>query len=606
MLTLTTSQQAALDAAVTDVRVVVEVDALTGTYRWAETPLRWSGRDYSGRLLNPAGLRSSIEGATQGIVTAPSITIEVADGDGLLTRKRPTIWRGVPCRVRTVLTEIDSDVLRSVDYTVTGFSAEGGVARLTAEHALQVGWRTLVPATLITKDRWVNIDDGSPVLGRPVPQVFGRCYAPLLLVDQRSSAGDRYVVCAGSASFPGAVVEWWQGAFSPVFAPPGIGWTETYTATCADRGGLQVSEVTLAAGIPAGNPPTPRYLDVEATFELGGGNYERPTHAFAVLLYEAGLSAHLDAAAWLAADSYYRVTSHTFDCALTVQRPFSDWLDDLAHDGLCQFRVTSAGIAIFPIASRAMVDSFHPGNILAGTLRVTDAPLGSEGSWRILTYRERTTDPFPEVSERPLASRAEWQAGSGTLVERVSPFIGKQSVAQRVVRAHAQIEAAGVRRYEFASTVRKAALEVGDAVSLTHSAVGADNLRCEIIAIAQDRDVYQFTLREAPLSMYDVGTLPADRTDFGFSFQRVGYNAGYYLVQSSTLLVQNSQTVIGSHQLAKTPVAIAPVLAMAGYTVQCSLIAGATTNASQFTVLNVSQVYGVSIDTLLLGWDVRA
>lgn len=595
MRTLTTSLQAAAQAAATEPRVGVTCYATDGTYRWAQEPLTWSGIDYTGRLLDPGALSASIDGGAVGLVPAQRISIKLANADGWASRKRPEVWRGRRVDVTEFFADVQSDTVRTTAFTVVGAASDAATFTLECEELLASARRTLVPPDQyrITRTKYPNLDEGSPLLGQIIPRIYGRAYMPLLLVDQRSSPGDLYAACVGVASLSGLVAETFLGAFTPVttaadsFTVGPVNVIQPYSAFTATRDGLTVTEVAMARGVPAGNPPVPRFAELTSPL----GEFVTPAQVVADLFTLAGINAFVDSDALLTAHSYYLATSHFVDCALTVQRPLEDWLGDLCHDGLLRIRMRDT-IVVEAIRSAAPVMSFHAGNVLAGTVRVEDVHVGTEESRRTVLYRERTTDPTA-------ISQAFWDAGSGAAVVREAPFIGRASVATRVARTFANAEAAGVRRYAWGSTVKAAALEEGDVVTLTHSHVAADRRRVEVLGVTRQGDTVSITAREAPVSIFALGTPVPDRTNFRFGYQRVPYAAGSFV----TTTTSRTQVITGSHQMQVTPTAVAAISVIREAIVSSLM----TATDSTFQVANTvnAQWVGINFALLLRAWDLR-
>ncbi len=595
MITLTTSQRAASLAPANEPRVGVTITALDGVYRVAQEACTWSGLDFSARLLDPGALIAAVDGLAGGIAQAQRFSVRLADADGRFARKRPDTWRGRRVQVDEFFLDVPSAAVRSTVCTVVEASADANTFTLACEEQLAAARRTLIPPDThrITKAKYPNLDDGAPQLGQIAPRVYGRVYTPLVLVDQRSTPGDLYCACAGVSSLSGLVAEVFNGAFTPVttaadsFTVGLINPVQPYSSQTTTRDGLVVTEIAMARGVPAGNPPVPRFAELTSPL----GEFVTPAQVAADLFSMAGVGNLVDSDALLTAHSYYLASSHFLDCALTVQRPLEDWLGDLCHDGLLRIRMRDK-IVVEAVRSLAPVGSFHAGNILAGSVRWTDVHLGSEESRRAIEYRERTTDPLA-------VSAAAWDAGSGAAVVRVAPFIGRASVARRVVQTIAQQEAMGVRRYAWGTTVKGIAYDEGDVVTLTHSHVGASQLRVEVLGVTRRGDLIDIEARESPVAVYVIGQGPPDRTNFRFGYQRVPYAAGSFV----TTTTSRTQVVTGSHQLMATPT-VATAVPLVREAVVSSLVSATD---STFQVANTvnAQVIGINMATLLRAWDLR-
>lgn len=595
MITLTTSQQAAALAPATEPRIGVTIYALDGTYRVAQEQLTWSGLDFQPRLLDPGNLQASIDGGAVGLVPSQRVSVQLANGDGWASQKPAVAWRGRRVDVTQFFLDVPSDAVRTTAFTCVGAQGDATTFTLECEELLAGARRTLVPPDdhRITKVMYPNLDDGSPVLGTIVPRVYGRVYVPLTLVDQRSSPGDLYVGAAGVASMSGLVAEIYQGGFTPVttaadsFTVGLINVVQPYSSATAIRDGLTVTEIAMARGVPADNPPVPRFAELTGPL----GEFVTPAQVAGDLFQLAGLAALVDSDALVAAHSTYVANAHWIDAAITQQRPLEDWLGDLCHDGLLRVRMGTK-IVVEAIGSSAPVTSFHAGNILAGTVRVDDVHLGTEESRRGVLYRERTTDPFA-------VSQAAWDAGSGATSLRQAPFVGRASVANRLAQTYAQQEAAGVRRYSWGSTIKAVALEEGDIVTFTHSHVAADRARLEVLTVNRAGDTVSITARNAPVSIFAVGAGPPDRTNFRFGYQRIPYNAGSFI----TTPTSRTQVITGSHQMGTTPTVVTAV-PLVREAVVSSLVSATD---STFQVANTvnAQLTGQNMAVILRAWDLR-
>lgn len=583
MITLPDSLQAAALAQGHAPRTLVEVATVEGTYRFAEEAIRWSGYDYSPRLQNPAEVSASLDGSADGTVPSGNTSIVLANPDGFVSRKR--CWQGAAATVREVFLGVDSVSVRTTRFTVTGVNADRANATLSCDDVLGAATDAPVPPRehTITLERWPNVDVGGNAIGQAVPRVYGECYAPLFLVDQRSTPGDRYVACTDTASLRGMVVERWDGGFSPVTASSFF--ADTWSATAATRGGLAVFEVELAPLIP--NLGAVRFAHLTSPL----GAFVTPAQVFADVMTLAGMGHLVDSDANLAAHTAYLANSHACDASLTGVVGLRPLLGALAHDGLCRFRLGDT-LALIPVASSAPVGSFYPGNILAGTLAIEDVPLRDIASDRVVFYRDRTTDPAIQSFRRAAV-------GSGAQTATEAVFLGRPSVVQRVAGTWAALEYHGRRRYRFQTPMTATALEAGDPVTFTHSLAGVDGVRCEVLAARRAGESIAWTLREQPIEAFAVPNLPADPA-FEILYQRLPYTGA-----SWSLTDVPPFTVTVSHRLARAPDSVRTVtnLGVWGFTVQASLTAATTTTATIRTAVVGGGPFQLA-DTLL-AWDLR-
>jgi hypothetical protein len=555
---LTAAQQAAVAAAGAQPRTLIDFDTAHGVQRVATELLRWSGLEYAGQLAAPPVLDVPLGSTGTGQLAAKSITVTLHNADGFWSRRPSSYYRGRTLTAREVLLDVTSDALRTSTFRVTATRMPPGGTTfvLEGEELWAVSRRQLVPAAscLFSAAKYPQMGrdiDELPGAGSVIPVPFGRSLVPLRLVDDQTSGFWRYAVCVGTATTATSFGFWEPSPLGyglvPVVdvsgSPIGV-----YSLVAATRDGVFVTELTTnISPLPSGGGGyVQRFLDVVAN---------SPGHPDQVLLLltsdpvcGAGLpSTVIDSAGLAAARAFYEANSWTFDGALTVQRPLEDWLGDWTHDAMTAILARDK-LVLQHQGSRSAQGSFHAGNIVRGSVTYADGPEGQEDSRRDLWYADRALDPSSA------ARLVSWNAGSGATTARVSPFIGRASVAAKAVQFAAKDAALGIRAYGLQTTVRMAGLEEGDVATLTHTLADADTGQLAVVTGMSRADgVYDIGLRRTDPSVWVWQDIPTD----------VAFAAGIFLSVPITYTGSGIGTTVFSstHALGQLPTKVAPQFA---------------------------------------------
>lgn len=526
-------------------RSLVEIDTTDGTLYLSTEPFVWSGKQYLARVLD-VGAIATANGADFSVPTAKSITITLANADGFMSRQPQEYWRGQALRIKEILANVESYALRSWAFTITGTQMNDSTTfTLQGEEYWATYRRRLVPNVLITKERYPYISDSLKLNPQPIPLIYGRCMAPLILVDNRSQGDSAFVflACVGSATLMGDVK---QHKASNVGAGSQAGDLTTYSGSYSVRyrrisGDIPVTELVLTgASIGGGDAIDDCYADLA----FGSGT---PDRVLVDLLTNpwagAGVTgmnsfAVVDSVSLAAANSFYVATTLSFDCALTTARPFEDWLGDWMRDSMTRVNLRDQ-IYLTPVGSQAIQGTFDVQNVLNGSLRMEDIPLSNEVSRWNVQYRERT---------RGLESirSATWNAGNGADAVAKSLFIGRQTVAQRIAQTYAKRGNTGIRRYAFRTTVVAANMEDGDLCTILHPHVGATPITCELDSTTRKDGLYDLTLRQGKPDPF-VLEQPGQDLPFQRTYQRVV--AGSYAIPKTPTVA----TFTGSHNINQLP-----------------------------------------------------
>src|SRR5205823_2138480 len=231
---------------------------------------------------------------------------------------------------------------------------------------------------------------------------------------------------------------------------------------------------------------------------------------------------YIDSPSLLAARSFFLANSIFFDGAITEQQPLETWLGAWQHDAMTRFRQRDKINLVLP-QSRTAADSFSVANITDRSLTFRDVPLGSEEDRRIVHFRDRTKDWTFQYTDKAgdlIQSFKEYDIGSGQNVEIFSPFIGRPSLASRAAQFWATDAYYGRRTYGLKTTVKAAALEEGDPVSLTHPSVAATNSLMLVTGLTRQNGQYAVALKEHNVLTYSLGVIQNDPS-FKAVYQRV-------------------------------------------------------------------------------------
>jgi hypothetical protein len=634
-VTLTTSQTAAAASPATEPLVLIDfVTSSAEQHHVAAQPCVYEGTSYAARLVDVSNVQAAGAAVPYLLPAAKTLTVTIADDDGFFARQRPGWLRNQALTYREVFLDVNSAPVRRFDFITVNVEAptEQGFV-IQAEDILAPVRRKLFPSTdvLITNSLYPNLmrgtfQDGADGRNRPLPFVFGRARSPIYYVDQSSDGSYIYVAAVNSAYFTGSgdVFTWWDGGMSAVVThatTPNNEGRSTFTRsiryavrnTTRDDGSsvsIPVTEIVIHPQVEAQDGTysiVRRFADL--TWNHGSSAWTTPDEVLIQMFGDcrAGLGISptiLNSDSLLTAHSFYTANSLYFDGAIIEQRPFEDWLAQWQHDAMTRL-VMRDQIYLVPCASRAAVFSLHAGNILGGRATYTDVPLTQEYSRRTLFYKDRVADADygPGVGGQGDNARGgsfvRWDVGSGVETNFVSPFIGRPSVARRVNQYWSEQQRAGQRAYQVPVTVKLIAQEEGDLGTLTHSRTGASSQLVEVAGITRRGSVYEFHVSETAMSVFSFRSGGAD-PDFGTNYQRVPYNAGSYELFTNTVFI-----VTGSHQmLGRTPT---QVMLYGNISVlQGSLVAGATTNNSQFTIAHnlTLTMPGIGFNLLfnLQGW----
>jgi len=629
-VTLTTSQAAAAAKPATEPTILIDlVTASAEQYHFATQPCSWSGIMYQARLTSVSDLQTGVGGLPYDLPSIKSLTIELANDDQWFSAFRPSWIRGQPLTYKEVFLDVDSAAVRQFDFRVTAQSLPSEQRfRIEAEDILAPVRRKLIPTNdvLITTSLYPNLSFGAVGANLPVPFLFGRTYCPIYFVDQSSDASKVYVACVGSAYFTncGTVVDWFDGGLSrladgsaavgsdgvPLYPNDGnstFPWSVRYAVRNLTRDdgstfSFPVTEIVTHPSIADGGGR--RFADL--TWDHGSSAWTTPDEVLIEMFRNCFEGAHLtptliNSDSLLTAHSFYTANSIYFDGALIEQRGFEDWLAQWQHDSLTRLTFRDQ-IYLTPCQSRTAVASFTDANILHGQFAYADVPLQSELSRRTLYFKERTNDADygqgdgAQGNDARGGSFTRWDVGSGIEVKPSSPFIGRRSVASRVVQYWAKQAAIGQRTYRLGSTAKTISVEDGDLVTLTASFFGVNSQPCEVLGTTRQDGIYTHTLMETDASVWSA-SIGAD-PDFGFFYQRVAYSGASYALGNG---LYPPLIAVSSHQLGRTPTSLIPWAPF--NLIQSTLVNTSTTNNSQFVTVNQYIFQGpVNAQTALFGW----
>ena len=609
MITLTTSQQAAIANPAVEPRIGLELETSSGKLYISSEPFYWSGNSYYARLANPGQIAAALGDSSQALAATKSLTVEVANPDGFFSRPRPNWIRQHVMTAKEIFLDVESDAVSQMAFTVVGAQMPpgGDTYQITGEDLFANYRRRLFPSNevIITRSMYPQQLQNGPGLGRPIPVIWGRSMTPCYHVDGTSA--DVYVACVGSATWGASSLfcDLFDGGFSAVV---GLFTTTPYSLYYANRGGVPVTEIICDSSVPIGNPQQlVRYADLVMPQNSQDTTPDRVLTEMLLNTW-AGVCfdpSFIDSASLLTARNYYQANSYYFDGGAYEQRPLEDWLSDWQHDATARINLRDT-LRISVQASRSAQSSFYVGNILQATLSQEDNPLALEEGRHKVFFRDRTRDS-------DWLSFQKFEVGSGQEIDRIAPFIGRPTVAARPAQFWAKDAYYGVRNYGFTSTVKAIAHEEGDLVTLTHSQAGTSNQLAFVMGVGRRAGLYDVSLKEANADIFAYAS-PGEDPAFLSTYQRAPYNAGSFSLRTAV------QLLVVSHQLAGTPIYLRPVIAN-GYEdkVSVQLLAAVggpdapTTNNSQFVVLEQALVvpndpntnrWDIRADLAILGWDI--
>ena len=574
--TFTNSQRADLAMEGIEPRVLIDLGSQGGTEHLSTTPLTWSGIDYAGRVTDLGDINCQIGAPDQGLLAQKTFSFAVANDDAYFSRRRPGYYAGHPITVREILATVESDALRTFTFLVARVTMPTlQTVRFDCEETWAFNRRQLVPPNTCVIDETLY-PGVTRSRGGVIPVLFGRSLVPLQLVDESSNAlgGFAYVACVGSATEPArpAIYELNAGRLSPFQSSS---FTQCWTLQPTIRNNVPVTEIWCApfksAYEPAGIDLVPRWADLIAPGSLAVGD---PDAVFLALTTDpivgGGVApSAIDSGALAAARTIYRASSFTMDGALLEQRPLEDWLGDWSHDALTAL-VLRDTIRLSPQTSRSAVSSVAVGSIVRGSYTYQDALLGQQHAVRTLLYRDQTRDVPGSYSQLTFT------AGSGAVIARVTPFLGRQSVVAQVAQGWGLRALGGIREHAWQETIRAADREEGDLVTFSHSWNTGTPVVVDIQEVARHDGVLSFRARESGVAVWPTDALPPDRV-------YPTYLNGAFVPYGG--LAVAPATITTSHPLGITPnrMVLQRTLTM---TLVGSLVWGPTTNDSQ-AVVNV-------------------
>jgi hypothetical protein len=634
-VTLTTSQAAAAAAPIAEPTILIDlVTASAEVYHFATQPCCYGGVQYAARITDVSQDQGGAAGVPYQLAATKSGYVDLADDDGFFSTTRPAWLRGQPLTYKEVFLDVDTPV-RQFAFTVTNQSlSDENTYRVSFEDTLASVRRKLIPSNdcLITDSLYPNLNRGVFQTGadgrnRPVPLPFGRAFTPLYYVDQASDGSHVYVAGVGSAYFTdsGVVCDWWDGGLSVLGGVTSASndghstfpWSVRYAVrnTTREDGSLfsvPVTEVVVHPQLGPGDPIVRRFADL--TWNHGSSAWATPDEVLIELFRNchaaAGISPTLlNSDSLLTAHSFYTANSLYFDGALIEQRFFEDWLTQWQHDAMTRL-VFRDQIHLVPCQSHTATFSLCDANILNSRVTYNDVPLPQEFSRRTLYYKDRTRDADYGPGDGSQGdgrggSLVRFDVGSGAEVAMSSPFIGRPSVARRVEQFWAYQQATAQRVYEIPTTVKNIAVEEGDLGTLASSKAGVAGQLLTVYGATRRGGIYTLSLAETDITVYSTAPAAADPT-FLQTYQRVPYSGDSYALTGGTIAVFTS-----SHQMGATPshvllFGLPTVLPFLTY----SLVAGATTNNSQFTIAMgltfATPLVGFNLQTVLGGWSLYA
>jgi hypothetical protein len=598
-ITLTTSQRAAVGQPTVQFTRLVELDSPHGVYRYAMAPTSWSGLFYEGRLLGLTGLEAGLGAPEEGVAAMGQVRLRFANADGYFTRERPSFYRNRDVTVREVLLDVETDAVRVFKFVGASVASDPSMEEfeITAEDVwgFYRRWQIPADAVRVSKELFATLDDNNPNIGTVIPLIYGRVNVELKLIDD-IPAETLWAACVGSATLAGDITELFNDKLSTV--------QSARISHGLAAGGIPLTYVHVRSPISVNGQPTPHFADLIAPTGAAG----RPDVVLIDFLMNqwGGLGrtdALVDSPSLVTAEAFYEANSIGFDCVVGEQRPLESWLGDWSRDALTRLTLRDRFVLI-PQRSRAPVGSFSPANIVRDSLQLSDKPLSDEESRRIIHFTDRTRAQ-PETGVTSFAATP----AEGAIVEHTSPFLGTPSAAHRVAQYWAKQAAAGVRQYEFTSTIRTVDLEEDDLVTLTHSYLGATGQLCRVVRTDRQGARIEYTLEETSMGVFEVETLdlPADPA-FPVTQKFIPFVAGTFPTTSWQLYSGESSlmTIVFSHNLGSTPVAAVARFRRIGEDVASSITTADGTDATSQLIAGE----GVSQDPLplhfeLLGWEVR-
>jgi hypothetical protein len=517
-VTLTNSHLAAVQQSTAEPRVVIEFHSKHGTYYFAGERLKWSGIQYQPRLLNEPEIISGL-GGVQGFGLTPTKTLQLnlANADGWLSTQPPDFYRYGSVIAREILLDVESFALRTLRYTATGGSmpANGLSYNIQCEDFWSIIRRRNFPSdsTLMTRQRFPSLtnrtnDHSNPRLNTPMNIVFGRCMAKATLIDEHLSGVES------------GALEWIIG-YGRLTNPPG---GRLYQYPDPISGGFVIFEAstyylahrTTYDGVPYTSvvvepPGSPGDDLFDHYYDARGGVYGWPDEVLLFMMTNSQVGLGLDPTlidsdSLLTARSWYMANNLTMDFAVTEQLPLESWLGEWSRDSMTRL-ILRDKMYLSPQMSRAPVGSLHVGNILKDSLSFSDALIGQEESRVSFAFRDRFR--ADDVGHTVVA----YSVGSGATAPIDSRLVGRPTVAGKVAQTIAKRAADGIRTYTLGTTLRLAAVEEGDLLSLHHplAVPSASPPRIvEVETIRRARGILSFSTRDIGSRMFVFGNLPAD------------------------------------------------------------------------------------------------
>lgn len=624
-------------------RVLLDLQTVAGsTYYFATDSMTWKGQTYAARLpdkqppvptFSPSAPERGILGSSTLRVTIPD-DVAATDPDGRLATFPPGTFENQPLDYKLVLADVDSHAVLDLRFTVTHVQApQLGQITLTAADPLSAVRHKNWPQDpwLLTPELIGSAPNPQGAYGpnRVTPLRVGQCISPAIVeydfgithADSEPSgvASGHHSVLAGffakaTADGENRFVQLWDDGFSTRYSlvqsvDTNLSLTingekmaryQIHAGTPLSRGGTVVPLFFAGRSTTPGNTTTGRrhswlpaetleqLIDHGEPFSVEIGMHD-PSRLLADLLYQGPAND-------LGNDPLSNVPTLGFNGFVAEQRPLDQWVGDLMHDGCLGLRLRDEMHVLALPFSRAVVGSFHEGNIIRGTLSWQDTPLEDLETTRTIFYRRQALDVEPNHSET-------WSAAAdGGSVSRTSHFLGHNQVAHRVAQFWAKREAFGRRTYQWQSTLLAAGLEQYDLVQLHVPTMGASGQLCEITNLGINPDfTTTLTARTTSWSVFDYTDTPTLNWAPEIRFaQRVPFP------HDSWHLSGSGDTFTVNHELTNPPTVAVPHYVQPTrnrISYPSSLISATDSDATIF-VDNVSFASGYDqFELILFGWD---
>lgn len=590
-------------------RVLVDLHTAHGTYHWSTDAFAWGDVRYEPRIQRIGDLVTQL--GAPGIVAPANISFTVPNADGWCSTKPPDFFQSRSVTIRGVLLENTSEAVWTFQFRTTGAAMTSPTEfEIQAEDLLAEVRRRLVPSPgiAITRDEFPAIPDDSPGLGKPVPILQGRAMVPMYLVEEgragETGAGAIFTVClggglpgpdivgAGAVTFNGAY-QLFEGELVMVQS------AETFQES---HWGRPIQMVRQASSPRIGGAIAPHFAHISHNF--AGSQPGNVLENWLLLPEMVGMRlSAIDDNNFTEANSYFQATPIGFiamGSLVTEFQPFESLVDGWAYDAMAHLSARDK-IRLTVQRSRSAVASFHAGNIVAGSLRFRDVPLGERASTQRINFRNTFDDrlsPGTVVAEESPKSIVSFIAESGTAEQaRVSEHIPAQRMAAFVAERWAKREAAASRAYAWATGVYGVHIEEGDIVTLTHSLLNGTRT-VEVVGVSRHATGATLSARETNVSVFATGVLSSafvvasmTRAQYiGYSQAAANLNPGVVLPITSSHGLAN---LTPSRVTAKWNTEMLRTLSTASYDTSVS-------NNSQFTV-RLSLVTGATSVNLSAG-----